>query len=151
MSLLLHEYLKKCVSNHNIALRRCGGQNWKWGRKHQSAGMRRGSVRSNCTILSLVHNQTAVPSLHSVSRCTRVSRLPQCLQRSDSTSSMAYRRSFVSTISCNTMYHMDAISSDTQSVCRFFHTCNHCVSRCSCFILICRDSLGAASIVCRVL
>jgi len=74
--------------------------------------MRLGSVRSICAILSLVHNQTVIPSLHSVSRCTKVSRLPRCLQRSDSTSLMTCRRPLVGTISCTTVYHMDAISSD---------------------------------------
>ena len=110
----------RCASNHSIALCRCGAQNWKWGRRHQSAGMRHGSVRSICAILSLVENQMAVPSLHSFSRCTRVSRLPQCLQRSDSTSLMACRRSLVGTVSCTTMYYRDTISSDTQAVWRFF-------------------------------
>ena len=65
-------HITRCAGNHSIAVCRCGGQNWKWGRKHQSAGMRRGSVRSICTILSLVHNQMAVPSLHSVNRCARI-------------------------------------------------------------------------------
>ena len=74
----------------------------------------------------------AVPSLNSVSRCARMSRLPQCLQRSDCTSLMTCRRSLVGTISCTTMYHMDVISSDNLAVCRFFHACIHCVSGCSC-------------------
>jgi hypothetical protein len=47
--------------------------------------------------------------------------------------------------------HMDAISFDTQAVCRFFHTCIHCVSGCSCYIHISWDFLVAAAIVCRVL
>ena len=36
-------YITRCASNHSIALCRCGGQNWKWGRRHQSARTRRGS------------------------------------------------------------------------------------------------------------
>ena len=144
-------YITRCASNHSIAVCRCGGQNWKWGRRRQSAGMRRGSVRSICAILYLAHNQMAVPSLHSVNRCARVSRLPQCLQRSDSTSLTTCRRLLVGIISCTTMYHMNAISSDTQAVCRFFHTCVHCVSGCSCFIPISRNSLLAAAIVYKVL
>ena len=99
----------------------------------------------------LMRNRMAVPSFHSISRCARVSLLPQCLQRSDSTSLKTCRRSLVGTISCTTVYHMDAISSDTQAACRFFHAYIHCVSGCSCFILIFRDSLVAAAIVCRVL
>ena len=140
-------YIKRCASNHSIALCRCGGQNWKWG---QSAGMRRGSVRSICSIF--------YPSPQPVDRsfvafhqpvCEGV-RLPQCLQRSETTSLMKCRRSLVGTLSCTTMYHMDAISFDTQAVCRFFHTCIHCVSGCSWFILISRDSLIDAAIICRV-
>ena len=144
-------YITRCDSNHSIALFRCGGQNSKWGRRHQSAGMRRGSVRSICAILSLAHNQMAVRSLYSVSRCPRVSRLPQCLQRSNSTSLMTCRRSLVTNVSCTMMYHMDAISFDTHAVCRFICTCIHFVSVCICFILISRDFLVAAAIVCGVL
>jgi len=103
-------------TNHSIALSRCGGQNWKWGRRHQSAGMRRWSVRSICAIISLFHNQMAVPSLHSVSRCTRMSRLPVSatirLHEPDGVQALISRYYI--------MYHMDAISSDTQAVCRFF-------------------------------
>jgi len=72
-----------------------------------------------------------------------------CLQRSDSTSLMTCSRSLVGTVSCNTMYHMDVISSDTQTVRRFFHTYINCVSACICFIIY-LDSLVTAAIVCRV-
>jgi len=82
--------------------------------------MRRRSVRNFCAIHSLVHNQLAVSSLHSVSRCWRVSHPPQCLQGSHYTSLMTCRHSLVGTISCITMYQMDAISSDTEAVSRFF-------------------------------
>ena len=82
-------------------------------------GMRRGSVRSICSILSLVHNQMGVSLLHSVSLCLRVSHLPLCLQRSDYTSLLTCRRSLFGPISYKTMYHMDAISSDTEALCSF--------------------------------
>ena len=82
-------------------------------------GKGRGSVRGICAILSLVHNQMGVSLLQSVSLCLRVSHLPLCLHRSDYTSQLTCRRSLVGTLSCNTMCHIDAISSATEALCSF--------------------------------
>ena len=67
-----------------------------------------------------------------------------------STSLTACRRSSVGTVSSITMYHMGVVSSETHAVCRFFHTCVQFVLGLRCALLISRDSLVAAAIICRV-
>ena len=114
--------------------------------------MWRGSILSSCANRSFVYHQVAIPSLHAVSRCIRVSRVSHCLHRSDSTSLMAYRRSMVGTcISCTTVNHIDLVSSAIQALCKFFHTCFQFVSGCRCVILIPRDSFASDAIIYRVL
>jgi hypothetical protein len=92
----------------------------------------------------------SAPSFHSVGQCKRLSR-SQFLQRSDSTSRMVCKRSLVGIIICTTMYHVDTVSSDTNAVCMFFHTCFPFVSRLRCITPIVLDSLAAFAIICRVL
>jgi hypothetical protein len=112
--------------------------------------MWRGSILSSCPNRFFYH-QMAIPSLHAVSRCIRVSRLSQCLHRSDPTSLMAYRHSLVGTcIACTTVYHIDLVSSAIQALCKFFHTCFQFVSGYRCVILIPRDSFASAAIMYRV-
>ena len=64
----------------------------------------------------------AVPSLHSVRRCSRVSCLSQCLQRLEAANRILCNRSFVGIMSCMTLYLIDLVSSGTGVACRFFHT-----------------------------
>jgi hypothetical protein len=86
----------------------------------------------------------------SLAFCQPMSECMQRVQRSDPASRIACRRSLVGMMSCTTTYQFDLVSSGTQAVCRFFHTCLQFVTGLSRVILISGASFAALAIICSV-
>jgi len=127
----------------NVACCFCLGYSLKQGRRSRSVGTLLGSVLCIHALRVRVHSHISRPTPHSVSRCSVVSCLPQCVQLSVSISRILCSLVFVGSKLWITIYHSDFAPSDIPVLWRLLHTHDHSISGRSCITCTSRGLFSA--------